>query len=151
MQPIELFHAHSRPDGRRLRLVGKEQRDSVVLEGQVLEAQYEHRGNYLLFTTGDCPFEESLSVYYLCPRLRVLDEIELGAPYSTGEFSRHRIAGEDTGEFSFFEDDLWRLTVRTRPRLRLELPAIIWRRPKGLRFRSRDCLGYRYIRLRSLQ
>lgn len=87
------------------------------IRGASIEAQFVVHPGFLLLTTDDCPYEESLHITLLDPALRRLDEIELSAAYNTGRLEILETAStEDTMEFRFFDDDRWRLQVLPRPR-----------------------------------
>lgn len=86
------------------------------LAGQLLEQQFEVGTRYLLLVTEDSPFEELLHLYLLDADLSLLDERELGQPYTPGVLQDVAPVSRDQLQFSFFGGDLWRLTVLERPR-----------------------------------
>ena len=91
----------------------------TVLDGVLLEAQFECNGRYLLFTTGDSPFEEMLTIYLLSPSLRILDWIKLGSPYIAGVLENLGASGANSLDFSFFKkQENWRLEIFDRSRWR---------------------------------
>lgn len=87
-----------------------------ILKGVTIEAQYRCGEAYLLLTTEDSPFEEGLHIYFLGADYEVLDEVELSHIYTPGGLENLRVTEENALEFSFFGDDVWRLTVLEQPR-----------------------------------
>lgn len=65
----------------------------------------------LIVLDEDVPFEEQLHLV-LVREDKIIDHIEIGAPYSTGEF-REIERGEGMLRFAFDGDDIWQLGVRS--------------------------------------
>lgn len=98
--------------------------------GCVLEAAVEADGRYLLFVTGDCPYEELLHLHLLDAQGRLLDSATLGGPYSSGRFVGPRLLAAQRVGFSFFDDKDWEVELLDAPRLRLPVftePLGVWR------------------------
>ena len=88
---------------------------AVRVDGVSLEHQVELPAGHLLFLTEDSPYEEGLHIYLLDRDMRVIDGLELGAPYAPGILSDVMLEGDDAVSFSFFGDDRWRLEVKAKP------------------------------------
>ena len=88
----------------------------TVLDGAVLEAQYEIGGAFLLLVSDDCPYEETLHAYLIDEQGKVLDRADLGYAYTSGVLRNIKVTGEDTLEFEFTGSSLYRLVVHSRPR-----------------------------------
>lgn len=88
---------------------------SVRVDGVTLEQQLPVDGGYLLFLTEDSPYEEALHIYYLDPERRLVDGLELAAPYASGILADVRPEGDRAVSFSFFGDQRWRVEVNARP------------------------------------
>jgi hypothetical protein len=108
-----------------LRADGEQAEESALLfdgqavgkvDGLVIEKQFKTISGFLLFNTHDCPYEETLSISYLSPAFRILDNRRLYGFYSTGTLREVRMCGGNKVRFSFFADDLWELTVFAYPR-----------------------------------
>lgn len=103
----------------------------VVLDlpGAVLEAQFEAVDGYLVFTTEDTPYEEALHVHWVARDGRVLDAVELSAPYTPAIFANAVLAAPRTVRFTFFDDGrLWSVEVARTPRRRWRGPPYPARR-----------------------
>lgn len=98
----------------------------ALIEGLLLQAQYECSAGYLLLLTDDCPFEELLHIHLLDRNLRPLDQVNLGKAYEAGILSRLQVTGNDVLEFSFFGGDRWQLSVLTEPRYHLSIYVGEW-------------------------
>ncbi len=116
MTPSRQFVVAQRLPGRlRLRreAAGLQPRAEVEIEGLVLEAQLElQSGEFLLFSTDDCPFEEILHITLLSPSGAVLETLELGAAMQPGLFQNLEALGDGAAEFDFFPEQRHRLEVR---------------------------------------
>lgn len=112
MQEIDIFSV-TRHAENRSRLRGLE--SELLLDGLILEAQYECSAGYLLMLTEDCPFEEALHVYLLDRSLRPIDKLVLGKAYQPGILRDVKISGKESLEFSFFGGDKWQLRVLEKP------------------------------------
>lgn len=72
--------------------------------GYVIEAQYAHTNGFLLVTSWDCPFEESLSFLSLSPDLDVMSELSVGAAYTSVWIERHESVDANTVIFQCNND-----------------------------------------------
>ena len=87
----------------------------IKLPGIVLEASFElDDGNFLLFTTDDVVFEDSLHIIHLDPHIGIIDQITLTMPYATGIFKIESMQRQYI-TFEFFSQKLWLLTIATHP------------------------------------
>jgi len=94
----------------------------VKVSGQVLEASIKVDNKlYLLFTTDNVIFEESLNIFLIQfgKDSKVIDSATIGEMYSTGIFKDLRIRTEDSLEFYFMGDSAWRLTVYRKPQIKI--------------------------------
>jgi|SRR5579875_344617 len=91
------------------------------VEGSVLEGQYRCGNRYLLLTTDDIPYEETLHIFLLDEELRPLDKVSLRQMYHSG-LLRDVVAGDERIEFSFFGEERWLLTVHTTAKLFMNAP-----------------------------
>jgi hypothetical protein len=91
----------------------------TAIRGSVLEAQFALDHGYLLLSTEDTPYEESLWITLLDRRFGIRDQMMLCAPYSPGILRGARIVADDLLEFSFFGEDRWRLKIGEAPMPRL--------------------------------
>lgn len=86
-------------------------------------------GDYLVFSTDDCPFEEGLNIILLSSTGHLLDVKTISSLYSTGYPRDLRVEDPQTVLFSFFDSDLWRVQVspgplKPRPKW---IPRLFWR------------------------
>jgi hypothetical protein len=79
--------------------------------GAVLEAVVACGDRYLLFTTDDIPYEDSLHIVLVDASLRTLDAATLGSPYSTGRFAELELAPPDRVHFRFMGGTRWTVTL----------------------------------------
>ena len=87
----------------------------IKLPGIVLEASLElDDGSFLLFTTDDVVFEESLHIIHLDPHIGIIDQMTLVTPYATGVFKVESMQQQNI-TFEFFSQKLWQLTIATHP------------------------------------
>ncbi|MBV8407965.1 MAG: hypothetical protein JOY64_10075 [Alphaproteobacteria bacterium] len=94
----------------------------VRFPGVSLTAQFQCGEGYLLLTTADSPFEESLYAILLGMPTEILDVVELSNPYTPAALTDLEIVSDNSLEFSFFGRDRWRLSVSERPQWRFSLP-----------------------------
>lgn len=93
---------------------------TVQVAGKLIECQYRYGDRHLLLLTEDNPYEEALHVHYLDRELRLLDSLELSAPYAAGVLDHVAVAAANALTFSFFDrHDRWRLEIADAPRRRL--------------------------------
>lgn len=110
--------------------------DSVI-EGTVLEACVKHKDCYLLFTTNDCAYEESLSIYLLDKYYKILDSAVLVWPYSTGLFEILDITQANLIDFKFFEGKNWQVEIFSHKKVLIPYisePCGVWRKFKFKRY-----------------
>lgn len=82
---------------------------SVILPGADLEAALRVEECLIVFTTNDCPFEETLNVVLLNNSLEILETVSLWAWYSTGNFL---VLPEKTDQSIYFRFmGNWRLNI----------------------------------------
>jgi len=100
------------------------------IEGVVLEAALDCNGEFVLFVTGDTPFEESLAIYLIDRTGSVLDSLWIGAPYATGSFRSLERLGPDSARFRFAGDTDWTVQILAHRQFRIpfiqEVPGV-WR------------------------
>lgn len=99
-----------------------------TLRGALLEGQYRIGQKYLLLCSDGIPLEEILHLYLLDKRLQLLDEWELGAPYTAGIISNIGVKGARLTFTFFASDDDWLLEILATPRWQLTLPRYPVRR-----------------------
>ena len=90
-----------------------------VIDGAYLEAAIQWRDCYLLFLTDDAPFEESLRIYLMDTRWRVVDAAVIGGIYTTGSFSDLVIVNHDCARVRFIGNTDWEVELLEHPRFRL--------------------------------
>ena len=106
--------------------------DSFVV-GAVLEACVKHGNFYLIFTTNDCPYEESLNIYFLNLSYDILDKAVLVWPYKTGLFEILDITQSNLVDFKFFEEKSWQVEIFSHKRTLIPYisePRGVWRKLK---------------------
>lgn len=104
--------------------------DSVI-DGAICEACVSYGEFYLVFTTNDCPYEESLNIYFLDQNFRALDHAILVWPYSTGSFVLLDVIEPNLVRFKFFEECIWEVELYANKRVLipyLSEPRGVWRR-----------------------
>jgi hypothetical protein len=119
--PIEAFDLLADRDAGYSALVLGGRPLGVRVPGVSLAAQFQHGHEYLLLTTADSPYEESLHAILLRMPAEILDVVELSNPYTPAVPSDFEIVNESALEFSFFGRDRWRLSILDRPRWRVSL------------------------------
>lgn len=111
----------------------------IAVPGLLLEAAYETAdGNRLLWLSDDCPFEEGLHILLLDRSGQVLDAVESRTVY-TAAFLKIRTAARDHIDFTFLNEERYRLSVNPSARIRFALPRG-WAYP-GFRFLHRLTLS----------
>lgn len=101
----------------RLRLsrdqAGASPRIEAEVEGVILEGELALRsGEFVVFSSEDCPYEETLHVTLLGPSGTVLDSAELGRAMQPGMFQNLESLSDGIAEFDFFPERRHRLEVR---------------------------------------
>lgn len=108
-----------------------------ILEGAIFEAAIKYQEFYLLFTSNDCPYEESLNIYYLDSDLTILDQAILSWPYGTGLFKLLDIIEPNRIAFEFFTKEAWEITLYPKPHWSIPFfsePRGVWRKFKFNRY-----------------
>lgn len=103
--------------------------DSVV-EGKICEACISYEEFFLVITSNDCPYEESLNIYFLSKNFIVLDRATLVWPYSTGSFVLLDLVQPNVIAFKFFDESTWKIELY--PKKRIVIPILseaagVWR------------------------
>lgn len=104
---------------------------AAVIEGECCEACFQYQGFYLVLTTNNCPYEESLNIHYLNQKLELLDKATLSWPYNTGSFSLVGLTEPNKLLFKFFNDETWTLEAYTKKQFlipALSEPRGVWRK-----------------------
>lgn len=115
MRAIESFIPQVAPSGG-LRAVHRTSRLVLALPGSVLEAQLElDDGGYLVLTTANRPYEETLYIVLFDPAGREIERRVLERPYAPGVLDHLEIAGAGVLRFSFFPGSIHELRVHVRP------------------------------------
>jgi len=109
----------------------------LTINGVDLEACIEYDERYLVFTTNDCPFEESLNIYLLSSENEIIDNATVFWPYGTGSFKLLRIIDPDLVQFKYFGDKDWQIKIFKNKRFYIPYisePSGVWRKVKFRRF-----------------
>ena len=98
---------------------------------------------YLIFTTDEVVFEESLNIYIKKKKKGVLDKLWIGQPYNTDTFNGVQIINDHSLTFNFLYLKDWKLTIYDEPKLRLSIYSWLvlfngWRGCRYLTLRSID-------------
>lgn len=106
----------------------------IIVFGKELEAAVRVSDKrFLLFTTDDILYEESLNIFYIDIESGIIERLSLGGHYVTGTFANLNV-NENSVSFSFIGDTTWTVHVLPTPSLRLPFtdpPGVS--RPVGLR------------------
>jgi hypothetical protein len=105
--------------------------------GAILETALKWNEFYLLFTTDDIPFEDTLSISFFDKQLNLLDIATLGGMYTTGSFSLVDLIEPNTISFRFIGDTDWHIKLFSRPFFMLPFlfePTGIYRKWKPLHY-----------------
>lgn len=103
---------------------------SSTIDGELCEACIKYDSNYLVITTNNCPYEESLNISYLSSDLNLVDKAILVWPYNTGSFSLEKLIEPNRVEFKFFNDSIWAIDVYKNKRAMIPFfsePRGVWR------------------------
>lgn len=73
---------------------------------------------FLLFTTDDVVYEESLNIFYIDIQSGIIERLSLGGEYVTGTFENLSV-NQHSVSFSFIGDTTWTVHVLPAPSLRL--------------------------------
>ena len=119
---IRIFHTEEIPgEDPKMRIVAEDQGTGTVIDGRALEAQYRCDLGFLLITTDDNPYEETLHIRLLDSEYRQVDAVDLRQMYHAGILSNIEIAGPGSIRFSFFGEDCWRLDIAAHASLRWDV------------------------------
>lgn len=146
LSPISRFRlepfAGERPQAH---LWDENEKTDTVVAGRVLDAQYGWSGGFLLLTTDDNPYEESLHIILLDDRMRRIDQVDLGQSYHPGLLRDLEVSERGGVVFSFFGTERWWLRVETHATFRLDWRPFAsvrypdgWWRPHHLRLVRAD-------------
>ncbi len=105
----------------------------LIINGVDLEACIKCDERYLVFTTDDCPFEESLNIYLLSSENEIIDNAAVFWPYVTGSFKLLSITDPDLVQFKFFGDKDWQIKIFKNKRFHIPYisePTGVWRKAK---------------------
>lgn len=103
----------------------------TTVDGAIFETVIEFEAHYLVFTTNDCPYEETLNIYFLDPSLNALDQASLSWPYATGSFEIVDTILPNRVRFKFFEQEIWEITLATSKHFAppfISDPRGVWRK-----------------------
>ncbi len=134
---IQLISEATETESPKCRVCVNGQASGPVLDGAILEAAIKYQSFYLLLTSNDCPYEESLNIYYLASDLKILDQAILSWPYATGLFTLLNIIEPNRIAFEFFTKDAWEITLYPKPQWFMPLfsePRGVWRKFKFNRY-----------------
>ncbi|MEN4602460.1 hypothetical protein ABEG90_07555 [Pantoea agglomerans] len=91
----------------------------ITIDGQVLDAAVKvDSDRYILFTTDDVIFEESLTVTLISLSQGKLESLQIGNEYSSGSFEQLSVHDEYI-RFNFIGHSAWVIKVNGSPKLRL--------------------------------
>lgn len=88
----------------------------TIIDGIVLEKCVRIYDYYLVFMTYDCPFEEGLTVSLLKQNGKLLEKLDVFAPYCTDDFSDLELYPPNIVTFDFLYKGLWKIEVFSSPR-----------------------------------
>lgn len=106
--------------------------DSFI-DGEICEACVNYGEFYLVFTTNNCPYEESLNIHFLDRNFRALDHATLVWPYGTGSFTLLDMVEPNLVTFKFFEKSIWEVELYSNKRVVVPYvsePRGVWRKLK---------------------
>lgn len=89
--------------------------DAICPAEKDIEAAFMHDGRYLVFSTADEPFEETMAVDVFTAAGEKAEGASLWGLYTPGVFKLHSV-GEDMIEFYFWPEILMRLRYLEKPR-----------------------------------
>lgn len=106
---------------------------SAEIEGADVECCIEVNNDYLVFTTNDCPYEETLNITLINNTNQVVDQASIFWPYGTGSFKLEQINAPNKVVFQFFAEKLWQVEIFEGKKLVLPFisePTSVWRKLK---------------------
>lgn len=83
----------------------------VEIDGAYVESCVSVSPGFLVFTTDDCSFEETLNIVLVGQDSQVIESVSVFLLYGTGLFKFHSLSEPNKIRFSFFDDDLWQVEV----------------------------------------
>lgn len=100
-------------------IILEEKNTDIIVSGKKLEAAVRVTDTrFLLFTTDDIVYEESLNIFYIDTQSGVIESLFLGGEYVTGTFENLSV-NKNSASFSFIGDTTWTVQVLPTPSLRL--------------------------------
>ncbi|WP_221801941.1 hypothetical protein [Oceanobacter mangrovi] len=105
----------------------------ITVSGAFVEACIQCSEFVLVFTTNNCPFEETLNITLVDYGNSVLDSASLFWPYSTGAFAISGLVEPNKVIFEFLGDKQWQIEVLDNPAIYIPLlsePSGSWRQFK---------------------
>jgi hypothetical protein len=91
----------------------------IIIFGKLLEAAFRvDNDRYLIFTTDDVLFEESLTITLLSSNKGVIEVVHLGGEYASGTFENVS-TDKDSVHFQFIDDVRWTIKISRSPHLRI--------------------------------
>ena len=106
---------------------------SAEIEGADVETCIAINDDYLVFTTNDCPYEETLNITLINSANQILDQASIFWPYGTGSFNFERLIEPNKVVFQFFAEKLWQVELFEDKKLVLPFisePTGVWRKLK---------------------
>jgi hypothetical protein len=101
----------------RLKLAGEGPPVETEVEGVVLEGQLTlDSGEFVVWSSEDCPYEETLHITLIGPTGAVLESRDLGQAMQPGVFGNLQRSADGIVEFDFFPGQRHRLQVRAARR-----------------------------------
>ena len=89
------------------------------VRGVILDVCFSVKQGYLVITSDDCIYENTIYIQLLNPQLDIIDQVLIGLPYATGIFKLINIESTDRIVFEFFKDELYELTLLDKPEFKL--------------------------------
>lgn len=101
----------------------------IIIFGKVLEAAF-HIDNdrYLIFTTDDVLFEESLTITLLSSNKGVVEVVHLSGEYASGTFENVS-TDKEIVHFQFIDDVRWTIKISRSPHFRIPFMS----EPRGVK------------------
>ncbi len=91
----------------------------IVVQGKELEAAFRvDDDRYLIFTTDDVLFEESLTITLISRESGIIEIAHLGGEYVSGTFE-NAFSEDDSVHFQFINKVIWTVKISTAPHWRV--------------------------------
>lgn len=106
----------------------------IIVPAQYLEAAILlNDGRYLLFTVDNIPYDEALDILLIKIDEGIQEQVTLSTTYGSGAF-RHMALHDNSVEFSYFSDEIWRVEVSKKKffKLPFECGFLVTRHPMRL-------------------